>query len=864
MIPQKLALRNFLSYREAGDLDLQGVQVACLCGDNGHGKSALLDAITWALWGWARGHRYGQGGNSPDELVHQGQSDMEVSLEFLADGATYRVLRKYSRGSRGRSSAIILDLQAASGDGYRSLAEGATSDTERRIQRLLRMDYDTFVNSAFLLQGQANRFTASTPSKRKETLAEILGLSLFERLEDRAREQVREREAKVQGQRAELERLEEGLSTKPEHEEALASACGALKELEPRLEAGAGALKEQRDRLQALELRRQEADRLRHDASRAREDAVGLEAQVDAAQRHIEEYRGLLARETEVEEGLRRWRENQERLESLEAAQARHDVVDREKLRLEHQVAQERAALEGQLNNLQDRIDRELAPRAERASQVEEALSAVATALAEVGAQESRLQVQRSELQGAVGETERLGAENTRLMTEMQELRQRLDMLGQGDAQCPLCGTPLGADGLEHLQGEIDAQGQSRRALYLANQKALEPLARKRQALELEVAQGGERVVEERRGASARQGSLERELQECNQAKEEIVAAREGIQRLQQGLERGEFAQEVRSQLAEAEAELKALSYDPAQHQEARAQARALEPYVAQERQLNEARERLPQEEASLGGLQTLLEARRRDQAEADRVIAAIAKELEELPAVQDRARRQEEEMRSLEGQRSQLQADIRLQEARLEELERLASQKVALEGSIKGLEQETVTFGLLTEAFGKRGVQALLIEAALPELESEANQLLGRLTENRLTLTLETQRQTRRGDITETLEIRIADELGTRSYELFSGGEAFRIDFALRIALAKLLASRAGAPLRTLFLDEGFGTQDAGGRERLVDAIRSIQDDFDLILVITHIDELKEAFPVRIEVTKTEETGSTFQLVWS
>ena len=77
---------------------------------------------------------------------------------------------------------------------------------------------------------------------------------------------------------------------------------------------------------------------------------------------------------------------------------------------------------------------------------------------------------------------------------------------------------------------------------------------------------------------------------------------------------------------------------------------------------------------------------------------------------------------------------------------------------------------------------------------------LLARLTDHRMTLSLETQRQSRSGNVSETLEIRIADELGTRSYELFSGGEAFRIDFALRVALAKLLASRAGAPLRTLY----------------------------------------------------------------
>ena len=174
-----------------------------------------------------------------------------------------------------------------------------------------------------------------------------------------------------------------------------------------------------------------------------------------------------------------------------------------------------------------------------------------------------------------------------------------------------------------------------------------------------------------------------------------------------------------------------------------------------------------------------------------------------------------------------------------------------------KAAEEEKV-YQELASAFGKRGIQALIIEAALPEIEEDANRLLGRMTDNLLHLKLESQRTTQRGESVETLDIHISDELGTRSYEMFSGGEAFRINFALRIALSKLLARRAGAPLPTLVIDEGFGTQDSAGREKLIEALNSIQDDFQCILVITHLEDLKDLFPVRIEVTKTAQ-GSTY-----
>jgi exonuclease SbcC len=87
-------------------------------------------------------------------------------------------------------------------------------------------------------------------------------------------------------------------------------------------------------------------------------------------------------------------------------------------------------------------------------------------------------------------------------------------------------------------------------------------------------------------------------------------------------------------------------------------------------------------------------------------------------------------------------------------------------------------------------------------------------------------------------------------------------VNFAIRIALSRLLARRAGARLQTLVIDEGFGSQDDEGRERLVEAIHSVMDEFAMILVITHLDELRERFPVRIEVQKTA-LGSTTSIEW-
>ena len=166
---------------------------------------------------------------------------------------------------------------------------------------------------------------------------------------------------------------------------------------------------------------------------------------------------------------------------------------------------------------------------------------------------------------------------------------------------------------------------------------------------------------------------------------------------------------------------------------------------------------------------------------------------------------------------------------------------------------KDRTAYDELARIFSRNGIQALIIENAIPEIEEEANRILARMSDNGMRVTFRTQRDTKTAGVAETLEIDISDSAGTRKYELFSGGEAFRANFAIRIALSKLLARRAGARLQTLVIDEGYGSQDTEGRDRLVEAIDSIRDDFEKILVVTHMDELKEFFPVRIEVTKGE-----------
>ena len=187
MIPQRLSVRNFLCYREnVPTLDFQGIHVACLCGQNGHGKSALLDAVTWCLWGEARG-------KTQDDLISYGADECRVELEFLSRDTSYRVIRSRSRaGGRRRQGVSDLQFQVLGSDAAIAITGDHIRETQAKIEQTIGMDYDAFINSAFLLQGRADEFTNKTPADRKAVLSKILGLEAYDRIQERARQRLDE------------------------------------------------------------------------------------------------------------------------------------------------------------------------------------------------------------------------------------------------------------------------------------------------------------------------------------------------------------------------------------------------------------------------------------------------------------------------------------------------------------------------------------------------------------------------------------------------------------------------------------------------------------------------------------------------
>lgn len=686
MIPLRLELTNFLAYRNPAPLDFTGIHVAVLTGENGAGKSSLLDAITWAVWGRARA-------KTDAELVHQGQSEMRVEFTFALGDQTYRVLRA-KRVGRGAGS--VLDFQVANEAGkWLSLAEATIPKTQDKIVRVLRLTYDTFVNSAYLMQGKADEFTGKRPTERKQVLADILGLQQWEVFEERAKERIRATEGRMATLDLFLKEIEDELARRGEYERELAEA-----------ETNVIGVAER--------LRQAEAGWAQIDA--ARQAMITLERQVDDLTRRLHETeRELAAIDHELDD-----------------ARAK---ADKAALQREQEAVQSRIKLLDELEEERDRV---------------------------------------TEARQSVGElAAQLRGQNEAAKVEADGLKKRMETLqAASEPRCPTCGQPLAERERLELLDRLNAEVEARRSQYRENQAQLKTLTDEQTAYDKWLKDNAS-DLRARPALLKKAADFQVALVSASEAHERIVVLTERRARWANSLE----TEKARRAQLDAEAEqYTAILRDSA----------------AQQRALDQLRQEDTLTKARLGAAQQKLAA--------------------------------------LEGQAKQ-------RAAKRAELQQLAEEK--------GLYEE------LREAFGRRGVPAMMIEAAVPEIEASANTLLARMTGGRMNVRINTQRETQAGEVRETLDIQISDELGTRAYEMYSGGEAFRVNFAIRVALSQLLARRSGTQLQTLIMDEGFGVLDAAGRERLVEAINAAQADFQRIIVVTHIEELKDAFPARIEITK-------------
>lgn len=853
MIPIHLRISGFLSYRDPVELHFNTFDLACISGHNGAGKSSLLDAITWSLFGEARGR------SSEVINLNQEVKAAEVALTFEHEGNTYRVQRTLPR-----NKSTVLEFQIQGGDGWKPLTEKTTRDTQARIEQTLRLDYETFVNASFFLQGKADQFTQQSPSKRKDVLSNILGLEIWEEYKNRAAEKRKAIEREVDEIEGRVAEIDAELAEEEARKRRLEELQLSLKQLSAAREVQESVLANIRRNAALLDEQRKLTSTLSKSLENARRALGSLEDRLAAKGIDRASYANLVERAKEIEAAHEEWQKARRELEDWEKTASQFREHEKERAPLLEKIAAEKARLEEERRALLEKegeLEKQRLEIGGLTVDIEKKRALLEEAEARV---KERVELENKRNSARERQAE-MKAENENLKAQMDELKARIDRLKSAEgSECPLCGQPLSEEHRKSTLKQLETEGKQKGDQYRANQKELTELAK--QITEYEVRITKLASAENERIQYASEVSQLTERMERLQAlgMDWESTGKKRLKEVEKLLESGKYAVNEQKQLAKLDKQLAKLGYDASAHDEARARESELRSAEEEFVNLKSAKEAMKQIDDEIASLNSEIVNRKSEivnlEAEYQSVKSSLETAEAQLPNLDDAER----ELFRLRESENKVRAELGGAQQRVDILKTQRARKADFEKEREELQRQIARHKTLERAFGKDGVPALLIEQALPQIETKANEILDRLSDGQMFIRFVTQaeyKDKKREDLKETLDIQISDTAGIRNYEMYSGGEAFRVNFAIRLALSEILAQRKGARLQTLVIDEGFGSQDTQGRQRLIEAINLVKNDFAKILVITHLDELKDAFPTRIEVEKGER-GSVVKVV--
>ena len=838
MLPTRLEMRNFLAYRAPQPISFEGLDLACLSGDNGVGKSSILDAITWALWGRARAKR-------DEELIHHGQADMQVQLDFEQDGARYRVIRRRARAGRGSRGALDL-LAWGRQSSPRIINQGGIRRTQEQINDLLRLDFETFVHSAYLQQGRADAFTLKTAAERKRVLSDILGLDSWTQYENESKQRLSKLSAQADILRHDISRIDDEIEREPQLKIGLDELTQALQSAQAELDQASQHYEQVSNAADSLRRARENKAETERLIESRRADMELAQAEIKRQNDKIAEYQRTSEQGETIEAGYQQLvaaRENQDQaMQHL----ARRQELDRQIHQLERTLADQRAELMREAQVIRERIKGLQAMLNEASATNMAALQSQLQILEALDAQRNTANRTRQKL---IGQRAKVAASMDNLESEGKALNRRLEQLQQVEGPtCPLCGQALTAAHRDETLAQLESERDSLRERYRDCAGQIRAIDAERRSLD-EQLETWARQLKDLPALQRQLGAASEHNRRAEEAAEALKLEAADLAQVEARLTQEDYGHEARAQLDEL---TRQTETDSASYADIKSQIDTYAAFDRRHSQLEFAKANLPDAQRSRDNTAQRLEHLGQALTADEAKLRALDEEIEKLAGKLEQNRESREAVEKRRGEAQRLREGIAISNQELNAIAAGRESNVRLSKRLAKLENQISLTSELRTSFGKQGVPAMVIETIIPELETQANLLLARMTDGRMKLRFNTQRERVDGNLDETLDIAIADELGTRPYELFSGGEAFRINFAIRIALSKLLARRAGAQLRALFIDEGFGSQDEAGRAKMLDAIKAIKSDFDLILVITHIDELRDAFPLQLLVTKT------------
>ena len=802
MRPLELEVEGFTAFRDRTTVDFRDADLFALSGPTGAGKSSLIDALTFALYGSVA--RYGDR-RLVSPLISQGKVEARVRLDFALGEEAYRVarvVRATGRGGATTKEARLERLDGSLGGEAAGVVENLAGDADgvsAAVGDLLGLTFEHFNTCVVLPQGEFARFLHEKPADRQDLLVELLGLGVY----DRMREQANQRARVAATQRELLDhQLTDLAGATPEARKALAGRVKLLANLVAKIEEAQPEL----DRLAA------EAEAARAEGAAITERA-GLLAGLAVPAEVAEMGTRLAEMQGEVD---RRRLEAEVAATVLAEAEAAHDpTLDRTALELavrDLQARDEAAArlLKGEAMQVEART-------AEGEAQEAVGTTATAVQVAEAALEEAR----RADLAEALVATLEVGR-------PCPVCRQTVGHLPEHDA---LAVTEATAARVRAVEAAADAQRRLAEAQRQLDKIEATLAGVREQVAELDGRVEGQPPLAV---AKAQLDGLVRAEKDVDNARAADREARTNLERITASQQRlADREREQRRDFERRRDALAALGPPPAGGD------RLVDDWSALVAWADEQRPSLDEQAAAVEA----------------RAVAADEQRAELVSRIEDFCRSVEIELAGRAPLSVAIEEHTRA-EGQLQQLDDELARKAQVEAERAAADRAEVLARALGLHLKADRFERWILDEAHDRLLDGATEKLVALAGGAYSLTVDDKRQFAVIDHANADTVRLARTL--------SGGETFLVSLALALALADQIAELAAGGavrLESMFLDEGFGSLDPDTLETVAAALEELGAQGRVVGIVTHVRELAERLPVRYEVRKGP-AGSTVERV--
>ena len=838
MILKHVHLVNFKKYKKA-TISLTESMVG-IFGNNGAGKSSLFEAVTWCLYGVAQSME-GKEGVKQQDLIKDGEDEMGVEVEFTLGNHVYRVAR-YLSAKRGIKSRLRIDgeIQAVK-----------SREVISRIEQDLGLNVKGFISSSFIRQKELDLITSAIASERKRLINRLFNLRVYEKFEEAAKNKKKEKENELKAVEIQIEGKEKELEQLPGMEKALKELKGTVETLKRQYEAVKTESEALKTQYNTLEEKYEEYQGLQSTLKVMEADIHNTENTLTNKKDDFEKIKEAESKKESLTPDYKMFLDLKEEFSSLDKKKKQYDTKTTELQGIKTEITITQKNLESRIKEFEEEIEN----LKKEELNLEESKTILKTVREKIQNLEDVPQQKEEEIQkiDKIKEKEaEILAEKAKYESRVSDLEEELkeiQSIGIG-APCPKCKRPLKKEHLDELMIKYNSE-------IAAHEKAREKYDSKQKHL-AEMRKELDSKVKELKTKEKDLTGLKKEKQQYMRAEVEMEEIKKRKENAEEKIieSKGDLKKldERRKEVNILEKDIEKLEFDPSVYEKVK---KELDDKSQIEREMIKLDERISKKAEVTQSIAETEEKLLNQQKEI-KTVRANLEEVKDVPEKFTEVKNKKDKINEEEIKISREYTEKKTQYSeRAKEIQKLQTLKGTLK-DIKKTQEEIksaiLTYAVLQDAFKQIPVQ---IQSRLrPRIRKETSGLLNEVTEGKYPFI----------DLEKDYSLTVYYDGNYYPISRFSGGEKDLINVCLRVGISRVLVSlsaqKSFARVQSLFLDECFGSFDMERRRNLLAALNQLRKYFAQIVLITHIEEIKEALPEAFLVEELEDGSSIIKKV--